>query len=134
MNDEPTGQVTNTHNENLDHNNTGNLLGAKSNISNSYNNDKITTWTWCEDSESYFLMSLMNCRWVRSSSSVTHLCSLCCSRCCVSASSSRNHAFSWHSRRTCDLSFCFSDSMFCRCPANETITCNTAINAQRFVL
>ena len=61
--------------------------------------------TWCEDSEeSYLRMSFMNCKCVRSSSRVTQRCSLCCSRCWVSANSSRSHAFSWHSLRTCDIS------------------------------
>lgn len=44
----------------------------------------------------------MNCRCLFCSSSVTTSCSLSWRRCCAPASSSLNHWFSWHRRRTCE--------------------------------
>ena len=80
--------------------------------------------TW-DEAESYLRIWDMNSRCVFSSSSDAHFCSLCCSRCCVDASSSLNHEFSWHSLRTWAFSFCFSDSRYSMCPENATITCIT---------
>lgn len=47
---------------------------------------------------------------------------ICCTRTCVPASSSLNHWFSWHSRLTWALSFCFSDSTALRWPDRAMIT------------
>lgn len=56
--------------------------------------------TSCGSSKSYLRMEDMNCRCLFCSSSVTTSCSLSCSRCWAPASSSLNHWFSWHRRRT----------------------------------
>lgn len=56
--------------------------------------------TSCGSSMSYLRMEDMNCRCLFCSSSVTTSCSLSCSRCWAPASSSLNHWFSWHRRRT----------------------------------
>lgn len=74
---------------------------------------------------SYFRMEAMNSRCFFSSSSCATACSDACSFCCVLASSSRSQAFSWHSRRTCVRSFCFSASTICRWAASAIITCAT---------
>lgn len=57
--------------------------------------------TVCGSSTSYFLMEDINCRCLFCSSSATTSCSLSWRRCCAPASSSLNHWFSWHRRRTC---------------------------------
>ena len=82
-------------------------------------------------SVSYFFISFMNSKCFFSSSRVATFCSLICSFCCVFASSSRSHAFSWHSRRTCALNFCFSASTYCKWCAKDIITWNEARQSQK---
>lgn len=79
--------------------------------------------TWLSAGGSYCRSCPRNCRWLFSSSSWATASSLARSRCCVSSSSSRSHAFSWASRRACARSRCFSASSAPTCADRASSTC-----------